>query len=51
MLFLCYKATSHFSFIETKQATEGKDKERDKTKKKSNRWRKEKKQREEILNY
>ena len=31
--------------------TEGKDKERDKTKKKSNRWRKEKKQREEILNY
>ena len=53
MLFLCYKATSHFSFIETEQATEGKDKERDKMNKreKRNRWRKEIKLRKEILNY
>ena len=50
MLFLFYKATSHFSFIETKQAIEGKDKARDKIEKKSNRWRKGKKQRKEILN-
>ena len=50
MLFLFYKATSYLSFIETKQATEGKDKERDKTENKSNRWRKEKEQRKEILN-
>ena len=53
MLFLCYKATSHSSFIETEQATEGKDKERDKMNKreKRNRWRKEIKLRKEILNY
>ena len=53
MLFLCYKATFHFSFIKTEQAIEGKDKERDKMKKreKRNRWRKEIKLRKEILNY
>ena len=53
MLFLCYKATSHSSFIETEQATEGKDKERDKMEKreKRKRWRKEIKLRKEILNY
>lgn len=51
MLSYGIKATSHFSFIETEQATEGKDKERDKMKKREkNRWRKEIKLRKEILN-
>ena len=49
----CYKATSHFSFFETEQATEGMDKERDKMKKREKRniWRKEIELWKEILNY
>lgn len=50
--FSCF-VKPHHTFIETEQATEGKDKERDKMKKreKMNRWRKEIELRKEILNY